>query len=50
VLQALSRQQDKQHKGQQVRNAVPVHSQGANGQGHGVKLGVYQHSLYCATG
>jgi hypothetical protein len=50
VVQAPSRQQNKQHKSRQVGNAVPMHGKRADGQGHGVELGVNQHWGYCAAG
>jgi hypothetical protein len=50
VVQALPRQQHKQHKSCKVGNAVPMHGKRADGQGHGVELGMYQHAQYCAAG
>jgi hypothetical protein len=50
VVQAPSRQQDKQHKSRQVGNTVPMHGKWADGQGHGVELGMNQHGAYCGVG
>jgi hypothetical protein len=47
VVQAPSRQHDKQHKSRKVRNTVPMHGKRADGQGHGVELGVNHHGAYC---
>jgi hypothetical protein len=49
VVQAPPCEQHKQHKSREVGNAVPVHGKRADGQGHGVELGVNQHGLYCAA-
>ena len=49
MLQALTRQQDKQNERNQIGDAVPVHGQWPQRQGHRIELGMGQHALDCRT-
>jgi len=49
VLEAANAQQQKQAKGDQIGQSIPVHGQRAELDGNRVKLGIHQHGRHCAA-